>query len=249
MTMVVWFVAMLAAQVQSGTVSGQVTDAGTKAAIVEARVLLARTDGPLGESIVARTNEQGRFSVSGVPAGTYRIFAIDLDYLRKEHSASVVVVPGKPVTNVALAMTKTAVIAGRVTNEYGDPAPNIYVRAWTSMGQVAETRTNDLGDYRLFGLEPGSYTISAERYMAPRIDGTSYVGPTPPCPDCPGEGEFRQQLAGLFKTGAYIDPRVVLGRTSPPVYFPAATDRSGATPVNARPGAVTSGIDLRRVVK
>jgi hypothetical protein len=101
----------------------------------------------------------------------------------------------------------------------------------------------------LFGLAPGAYTISAERYLAPRIDGAFYVGPTPPCPDCPGEGEFRQQTAALFKTGAYIDPRVVAGRAYPIVYFPAATDRSGATGVNARSGAVTGGIDLRLIVK
>ena len=117
------------------------------------------------------------------------------------------------------------------------------------MGQVAEAKTNDLGEYRLFGLEPGTYTISAERYLAPRIDGTFYLGPTPPCPDCMGEGEFRQQVATLLKTGAYVDPRVVLNRSYPMVYFPAAPDRAGATPVTARSGVVTSGIDLRLVVK
>ena len=248
MTMLLWMIAFVAAQA-SGSVSGQVTDATTKTPVVEARVLLARTDGALGESIAARTNEQGRFSISNVPAGTYRVFAVDPDYLRKEHASSIVVTAGKPVVNIAIAVTRTAVIAGRVTNEHGEPAPNIFVRAWTSLGQVAETKTNDLGEYRLFGLEPGAYSISAERYLPPRIDGSNYIGPTPPCPDCMGEGEFRQQVAALLKTGAYVDPRVILGRTYPMVYFPAATDRAGATPVNARSGAVTSGIDMRLVVK
>jgi Carboxypeptidase regulatory-like domain len=233
----------------SGSVSGQVTDAATKAPVAEARVLLARADGPLGDSLVGRTNEQGRFSIANVPAGTYRVFAVDPDYLRKEHASSIVVAAGKPTANIAIAMTRTAVIAGRVTNEHGDLAPNIFVRAWTATGQVAEAKTNDLGEYRLFGLEPGAYTISAERYLPPRIDGTSYIGPTPPCPDCMGEGEFRQQVAGLLKTGAYIDPRAILGRSYPMVYFPAATDRAGATPVNARSGVVTTGIDLRLVVR
>ena len=232
-----------------GTVSGQVTDASTKTPVAEARVLLARTDGPLRDSLAARTNEQGRFSIANVPAGTYRVFAVDPEYLRREHATVVVVTAGKPVANVAIAMTRSAVIAGRVTTEHGDPAPNIFVRAWTQMGQVAEAKTNDLGEYRLFGLEPGSYTISAERYLPPRIEGASYLGPTPPCPDCMGEGEFRQQVAALLKTGAYVDPRVILGRSYPMVYFPAATDRAAATPVNARSGVVTAGIDLRLIVK
>ena len=184
-----------------------------------------------------------------VPPGTYRVFATDSDYLRAEHSASIAVTAGNSVTNIAIAMTKAAVIAGRVMNEHGEPAPNIFVRAWTSVGQVAETKTNDLGEYRLFGLDPGTYTISAERYLPPRIDGTNYIGPTPPCPDCMGEGEFRQAVATLVKTGAYVDPRVILNRSYPTVYFPAATDRALATPVNARSGAVTTGIDLKLVVK
>jgi hypothetical protein len=248
MSLLLWMLAFVTVQA-SGSVSGQVTDASTKTPFVEARVLLARTDGPLGESMVGRTDDQGRFTIARVPPGTYRVFAVDPDYLRKEHASAIVVTPGKPVVNIAIAMTRTAVIAGRVLNEHGQAAPNIFVRAWTQMGQVAETRTNDLGEYRLFGLEPGTYTISAERYLAPRIDGTNYLGPTPPCPDCQGEGEFRQPVAGLLKTGAYLDPRAILGRTYPMVYFPAATDRAAATPVNARSGAVTSGIDLRLVVK
>jgi 5-hydroxyisourate hydrolase-like protein (transthyretin family) len=248
MTVLLWLLALVATQ-SSGAVSGQVTDAVTTAPVVEARVLLARTDGPIGESIAVRTNGQGRFSISNVPAGTYRIFAVDADYLRQEHSTSVLVVPGKPVVNIAIAMTPAAVITGRVKNEHGEPAPNVFVRAWTQMGQVAEVRTNDLGEYRIFGLAPGPYVISAERYPAPRIDGTNYIGPTPPCPDCMGEGEFRQQVAALLKTGAYIDPRAILGRTYPTVYFPAGTDRAAATPVNARAGTLTYGIDLRLVVK
>ena len=248
MTKLPWMLMFLAASQSSGSVSGQVTDAATKSPIAGARIILVPMDGMLAKSLVGQTNEQGRFTVGNVPPGLYQIVATDLEYVRHKSSTLVAITEGRASANIAIAMTRTAVVTGRVYNEHGEPAPNVFVRAWTKAGQVAEAKTNDLGEYRLFGLEPAAYVISAERYLAPRIEGAAYLGPTPPCPDCPGEGEFRQQVAALLKTGAYLDPRVILGRTYPAVFYPAATDRAGATPVDARSG-VTAGIDLRLVVR
>ena len=248
MTPLAWILMSLATAQSPGSVSGQVTDAATKLPIAEARILLVPADGMLARSLAGRTNEQGRFTIGNVPPGLYQVVATDQEYLRHKSSTMIAITEGRASATVAIAMTRTAVITGRVYNEHGGPAPGVFVRAWTQAGQVAEAKTNDLGEYRLFGLEPAAYVISAERYLAPRIEGTVYLGPTPPCPDCPGEGEFRQQVAALLKAGAYFDPRVILGRTYPAVFYPAATDRAGATPVDARSG-VTAGIDLRLVVK
>ena len=248
MTLLVWVLMLVATAQAPGSVSGQVTDAATKSPIAQARILLVPVDDPLSQSRAGRTNEQGRFTIGNVPPGIYQVVATDPEYLRHKSSTQVAITAGRSAATVAIAMTRTAVITGRVYNEHGEPAPNVFVRAWTQAGQAAEAKTNDLGEYRLFGLEPAGYVISAERYLAPRIEGATYLGPTPPCPDCMGEGEFRQQVAALLKTGAYLDPRVILGRTYPAVFYPAATDRAAATPVDARSG-VTAGIDLRLVVR
>lgn len=237
-------VLVLAATPQARSVSGLVVDALTRSPIGGARVLLARTDAPLAQSLVAETGDDGRFEMRNVPPGKYRWFVDGPGYARREVS---------PDTNVKtrtpIELTPFAVIAGRVLTERGDPAPRIFVRAWSGGKVVAESQTNDLGEYRLFDLPAGSYTVSAERYQGPRVDGTFMVIPTPPCPDCPGEGSGRQSLAQLTTQGAFIDPRVIASRTYPPVYFPAALDRSGASPIDVTPGQIVGGIEMRLILK
>ena len=229
------------------TVRGVITDADSKVAVPHARILFARTDGPISASVVIEADDQGRF-LGQVPAGSYRVFADGTNYLRREHTQPVSLQAASQPPPIALALTRTGVITGRVTAASGTPVTNAYVRAWTSAGMVAETRSNDLGEYRLFGLAPGSYVVSAERYLAPRIEGTMYVTPTPPCPDCMGEGRGMVGLAGLVKTGGYIDPRAISSRAQVPTYFPAAKEPTAATPVNVRPGAVVTGIDIQLIV-
>jgi len=65
-------------------------------------------------------------------------------------------------------MLQAAVITGRVVDEDGDPLPNFEVGLLRKLpGKSREPavtrndRTNDLGEYRLFGLAPGRYFVSA----------------------------------------------------------------------------------------
>ena len=61
------------------------------------------------------------------------------------------------------------IISGRVVDEFNEPVSKVYVRAQKAsyvqgervFSVVMETQTNDLGEYRLFGLVPGRYYISA----------------------------------------------------------------------------------------
>src|SRR5688572_12831684 len=208
---------------------GTVIDARTQAPLPFARVLFARIDASLTESIIVETDAQGRFSTAAVPAGTYRIVADHDDHLRASHPAPVAIPAGRTAERILIALTPTAVLAGRVFNEHGAPAAKVYVRAHrvnnnvVNAEAVAESRTNDLGEYRLFGLAPGEYGVSAEPYTAPSIGtvtlpGTTtgsneprYIVPTPPCPDCRGEGQGMQGLAGLLTAGAFIDPLALTG--------------------------------------
>ena len=225
-------------------VAGVVIDSETKAPIRRARVLLARIDAHLSQSLVVIADESGAFGTSQVPPGTYRVFADREGYRRGEHDAPLTVAAGQRIANLTIALTPTAVISGRVMTENGAPVSKVYVRAFRGSDVAAESRTNDLGEYRLFGLEPAGYIVGAERYPGPRIEGTTYRIPTPPCPDCRGEGTAMPGLQGLLKAGGFIDPQALTGRTYPAVYFPGVTDRATAQPIEVGPGAQVYGINL-----
>ena len=245
---------------------GTVIDARTQAPLPFARVLFAKVDAPLTESIVVETDAQGRFSTATVPAGTYRIVAEHDDYLRGLYATPMSVPAGKAAERISIALTPTAVLAGRVFNEHGVPAARVYVRAHrvndnaVNAETVAESRTNDLGEYRLFGLAPGAYGISAEPYLAPSIGtvtlpGTTtgsneprYIVPTPPCPDCMGEGRGMQGLAGLLTSGAFIHPLALTGQSYPRVYFPGTVELTQAKVITAEPGARLEGLDIRLIL-
>jgi hypothetical protein len=67
-----------------------------------------------------------------------------------------------------------------VVDEYGDPVERVMVRAlrcrWTGserqMSIQASTSTDDLGNYRLFGLEPGRYYLQ----VTPGVSSTLAAG-------------------------------------------------------------------------
>jgi len=226
---------------------GTVVDAVTKQPVAGAFVLLMRPESPAG-ALVVTTDSRGRFVFVDVPIAAYRLRAERDDYLRSDLTPLVNIGPGGSVADVTLTMAPTAVISGRVTDEYGEPASKIYVRASTTR-VVAEARTNDLGEYRLFGLPPEAYVISAERYPGPTIQGNALQTPTPPGPDSPGEGVGRMALAPLLQTGGFIDPRALTGQSYPTVFYPGSVDPASATPVKTAAGARIEGIDLRLIVR
>lgn len=247
MTMTLLFgLVVLAATQELGALNGLVVNATTRQPVAGATVLLIRPEA-VANAVAVTTDDRGRFTFSKIVPGTYRLLAEHDDYVR-ELSPEMRVEVGQPAAAVTLALTPTAVISGRVTDEHGDPLGKIYVRALTPT-VVAETRTNDLGEYRLFGLPPDAYVVSAERYQEPTIQNNRLNTPTPPCPDCRGEGTMMQPLPSLLASGGFIDPRALTGKSYPPVFYPGTIDRTAATAVKAGPGARVDGIDLQLITR
>jgi len=80
------------------------------------------------------------------------------------------VIDGQSVDRIDFSLPRGAVIFGRVVDEDGVPFPEVAVSAlqYRLVGgkrrvvPVREmVRTNDLGEFRLFGLDPGEYYVSA----------------------------------------------------------------------------------------
>jgi hypothetical protein len=223
-------------------VAGRVVRAGTNDGITGARVLFTKVDGRLTDSIVATTDDLGKFALNSIPAGTYRLFANHEDYVRTEHTGRLTVVSGGRIQDVVLAMPAVSIITGRVVDSDNEPVSRVYVRASAALGRVYEAQTNDLGEYRIYGIPAGMYLLSAARYPGPRIEETSYVVPTPPGLDSRGEGRFSSALSNLLSSGGFIDPRALTNSQSQTVYYPSGSE---ARPIEIQPGATLRGIDFR----
>jgi hypothetical protein len=119
------------------------------------------------------TDYDGNFKAAGLDAGAYRISASSPGYVSDVSP----MIPNSPATyyrpgdSVTLGLIKGGVISGTVTNGAGEPVVNATVRAWRirdpegkpiqNAFQSRDRATDDRGYYRLYGLQPGSYIVSA----------------------------------------------------------------------------------------
>ena len=99
-------------------------------------------------------------------------------YLPSGYSATYPNDPGKPVVvangadvrNVDIALPSSLAIEGRVVDETGEPLSRVAIFAGRYLpGSDISQRvggvpiqTDDLGHYRLYGLEPGTYVVAAD---------------------------------------------------------------------------------------
>ena len=145
-------------------VSGRVLAVDTGTALVSARVTLT---GPNDFHAVTLTRaDDGGFTFASVPAGVYRLSATKPGYVPTEFGApgfgraGALRVDSQPPSDIQIRLARGAAVSGRVLDPEGDPAIGQTVAAtWggdeSGRGAVAiaATRTDDLGEYRLGGLQ------------------------------------------------------------------------------------------------
>jgi protocatechuate 3,4-dioxygenase beta subunit len=160
------------------TVRGRVTDAGTGRPIRMARVVLAPLQrGASSRERVSRTAADGTYEFRGVPSGRFTMTAskaryVTLQYGQKLPAPSGIVLdvaPGRALERIDVALARAAAIAGRITDELGDPLERASVAAmrigYSERGRelvtVSSAITNDAGEYRISQLQPGEYYVVA----------------------------------------------------------------------------------------
>jgi hypothetical protein len=162
---------------EPGTIEGTVLRAGTNEPLRKARVTLRRAEGRSEASQSATTDAAGRFALKSVEPGRYRLFVERIGFVRQEFGQRT---PGRPGSVLTLSegqklrdlifrMTPWATITGRVFDEDGEPLPwvqvqvlrSVYNRGRREFAPTGGFTTNDLGEYRVFGLAPGRYALSA----------------------------------------------------------------------------------------
>jgi protocatechuate 3,4-dioxygenase beta subunit len=219
------------------SIDGVVVRLGSGQPVARARVALEDLGSNSDERITATTNITGGFAFPNLRPSTYRLTATRPGYLTAEYGqrrsdrdgAPITLDAGQQMKGVLLVLTPTGAIAGRVYDGNGDPVIEATVQAFNYryaegrrlLTRAQSAKTNDLGEYRIYGIRPGQYVVSA----APAVIARASANPTV------GEGaNFQGQPDALQ---AYL-----------PVYFPGTTDPSGAQAVDLRGGETVAGTDF-----
>ena len=168
-------------------ITGQVLAADTGRPVSRARILLTpeatSTAGPVAsadsgsELRATMTDSNGNYVFTGLAEGSYSLMASKTGYVQIEYKATRPQRPGKRIAlatgqelrGVDIRLPRGSILTGRVFDENGDPVTGASVQAWRYQYMQGERRafpagggsTDDRGQYRMFGLAPGTYTVSA----------------------------------------------------------------------------------------
>jgi hypothetical protein len=159
----------------AGTISGKVTIKGKVAPGIVVGLRVSQPATPFEPSLRATTDQEGRYRLTDVPAGTYQITPVAPAFVVSNNSRSqtVVILEGENVEGIDFALVRGGVITGKVTNAEGrpvieervnlflanppsnprDPVPQLY--------SVSSAQTDDRGIYRMFGLTAGRYKVAS----------------------------------------------------------------------------------------
>lgn len=126
-------------------------------------------NGPREFWATVRTGPDGRFELSGVPAGQISVRASAGDFASgttRSANASVTVAEGQTEAEVEIVFEGDGALSGRVTRG-GKPVADARIVAGAARtGRSASGRTDETGAYRIEGLTPGEYEVrvSADAY-------------------------------------------------------------------------------------
>jgi Carboxypeptidase regulatory-like domain len=159
----------------TGQISGTIKSAADDKPLPRARVVAS--SGAIPEPRAAITNTDGSYVLSDLPAGSYTISVTRTGYAsqlygqgRAANETPIALGGGQRVDKIDMALVPGGVIAGRILDEDGTPFASAVVEALVTRTEggsdtlvsVATSRTDDRGEFRLFGLAPGRYYVSAQ---------------------------------------------------------------------------------------
>ncbi len=157
----------------------------------------------------ALTDASGRFEVGALPDGLYTVNVRPPGGFIAPPPVTSVRIDGGQAATVTIKVERGGAIEGRVLDADGDPVTGAMVRglSWMTMNgtrrmvQRAGATTNDLGQYRLFGLPAGEYVVTA--IVRPPVDArTPLVGFAPTY--FPGTTDFGDSTRIAVVGGANI---------------------------------------------
>jgi hypothetical protein len=242
----------------TASISGQVVNDEDQPKPVR-RAIVTLTGSDLRPSRGAITDDEGRFTIANLPAGRVTLTVTRASFITSVYGAKR---PGRPGTAIALrageAVTglvvkawRGAAIAGILRDDTGAPVEGIPVSviAARTNGTPAvltlsnnPVTTNDLGEFRIFGLPPGTYVISA----TPSAGGG---GALRAMNDAEVDAVFEAVRRRMAATAKGPEPELPRPFAYAPIYFPGTAILSQATPITLAAGQEHTGLEfaLQRV--
>jgi len=239
----------------TSAIAGRVLTADTGRAVKRARITASGSG--RGRSVL--TDDQGRYRIAELTAGTYTVTASKNGFVDAAYGQRRPLQPGTPVTladaqeaaNVDLRLTRGGVITGRVLDEDGEPLMRAlvtvqryqYLRGERQLTSAGGDQTDDRGQYRVFGLPPGDYYVSASVSGLGQAIGRGLqqlaagIGP-------PGAGG-RGGRGGFGGFGAFTSPDDTESTGYAPTYYPGVVSASEAGKLTVAPGQEVAGIDFQ----
>jgi hypothetical protein len=157
-------------------ISGRVVNAESGTPLRRAEVMLGSET--LKEARSTSTDEAGRYEFKDLPAGRYTLSASKAGFAFVSYGQKRPFQPGRPLEvadglvlqRIDVSLPRGGVIAGRLTDEFGEPVAGIGVRAMRysyangkrQLAPVGFGSTDDRGQYRIFGLAASEYYVAAQ---------------------------------------------------------------------------------------
>ncbi len=198
----------------TSTLRGRVTAADSGRPV--RRAVIRVSSAAARESRTVSTDQNGRWELKDLPAGNYNVMASRTGYVSLGYGQSRMTAPPRAVVvadretrdNLDIALVPGGVIVGRIVDEFGEPVSDTMVGAQRLQytGGVrrpvpagSPSSSNDIGEFRLYGLQPGSYYVS----VSPRSLSNPFDVPT----DRVGYGQTWYPAAADFGSAQRITVR------------------------------------------
>jgi protocatechuate 3,4-dioxygenase beta subunit len=159
----------------TGRLRGRVLSAETGGPVRRAQVRISSAD--IG-SKSAMTDAEGRYEFRDLPAGRFSMSATKAGYVTIQYGQTrpfesgkaIDLTDGQVMDKADFSLPRGGAISGRLVDEFGDPVADALVSAMRSAWSGGRRRlqptgrtaqTNDLGQFRIYGLSPGDYYVNA----------------------------------------------------------------------------------------
>jgi protocatechuate 3,4-dioxygenase beta subunit len=226
---ILFFLSIASAQQSAGSVAGQVTNiAGDPIRKADVTLRPTGNDPRPGAVLVGSTDASGAFVFSSLQPGKYTVSAQRNGFVSQNGGRpaiqSVSVAAGQNVTGITIKLTPHSIVTGKVLDEDGEPLfgagvsilEERYFRGRRTLSARGNGSVNDLGEYRIAGLQPGRYFVAVQPRAA--------YGPAPSRVRPPGQDVDLDYVS---------------------VYYPGVFEQSQATAIEIAPGHEARGIDIQ----